>query len=184
MAGNSIRGAAELALQKWEAEERPAVGEYTFHPPATTPLDPQSGRAGPNFTYGYVAQAVEVEVDLETGQVQLLQVISANDVGRAINPDQIVGQTEGAIVQGAGLRADGASAGAGRAHHQPFLSTYLIPTVLDVPQRVETVLLEISGSTSGPGGRAAWPRCPCCRWRRPSPLPSMTRRASMSTVCR
>ena len=142
MAGNSIRGAAALALRKWEDEERPAVASYTYRPPATTPLDPQNGRGRPNFAYGYVAQAVEVEVDLETGLVQLLQVISANDVGRAINPDQIVGQTEGAVVQAQGYALmENLQVRDGRILN-PFLSTYLIPTVLDVPQRVKTVLLE------------------------------------------
>ena len=151
MAGNSIRGAAELALRKWEDEERPAVASYTYRPPATTPLDPQDGRGQPNFAYGYVAQAVEVEVDLETGLVQLLQVISANDVGRAINPDQIVGQTEGAVVQAQGYALmENLQVRDGRILN-PFLSTYLIPTVLDVPQRVKTVLLEFP-DPHGPWG--------------------------------
>lgn len=151
MAGNAIRGAAALALRKWEDEERPAVANYVYRPPATTALDPANGRGRPNFSYGYVAQAVEVEVDLETGQVQLLQVISANDVGRAINPDQITGQTEGAIVQGQGYALmEHLQVKEGRILN-PFLSTYLIPTVLDVPQRVETVLLEIP-DPQGPWG--------------------------------
>ena len=42
MSGNAIRGAAEIALQKWQDEERPAVGEYMYHPPATTPFDPET----------------------------------------------------------------------------------------------------------------------------------------------
>ena len=68
MSGNAIRGAAEIALQKWQDEERPAIGEFMYHPPATTPFDPETGRAEPNFAYGYVAEAVEVEVDIETGR--------------------------------------------------------------------------------------------------------------------
>ncbi|MCE2489487.1 MAG: molybdopterin-dependent oxidoreductase [Anaerolineae bacterium] len=151
MAGNAIRGAAELALRKWEDEERPALAEYTYRPPKTTALDPQTGRGRPNFAYGYVAQAVEVEVDLETGLVQLLQVVSANDVGRAINPDQIVGQTEGAIVQAQGYALmENLQVQDGRILN-PFLSTYLIPTVLDVPQQVRTVLLE-TPDPQGPWG--------------------------------
>ena len=55
----------------------------------------------PNFAYGYVAQAVEVEVDTETGHVRILDVISADDVGKAINPQQVEGQIEGAVVQAA-----------------------------------------------------------------------------------
>ena len=65
-------------------------------------LDPETGYSKPNLAYGYVAQAVTVEVDTETGHVQVLNVVSANDVGKAINPQQIRGQIEGAVVQAAG----------------------------------------------------------------------------------
>ena len=142
MAGNSVRGAVEQALEKWQNGERPAVSTYQYRPPATTPYDPETGAAMPNFSYGYVAQAVEVEVDTETGFVRIVDVISANDVGKAINPQQIEGQTEGAVVQAAGyailenfIQQDGYV-------KTPHLSTYLIPTVLDVPDRVKTVILE------------------------------------------
>jgi CO/xanthine dehydrogenase Mo-binding subunit len=142
MGGNSIRGAAELALEKWQAEERPAVGVYKYRPPATTPYDPQTGKSEPNFAYGYVAQAVAVEVDIETGHVRILDVISADDVGRAVNPQQVQGQIEGAVVQAAGyailenfVQVDGFV----QTQH---LSTYLIPTVLDVPDNVRSVILE------------------------------------------
>jgi CO/xanthine dehydrogenase Mo-binding subunit len=142
MGGNSIRGACELALEKWKAEERPAVGVYKYRPPATTPYDPQTGKSEPNFAYGYVAQAVALEVDLETGHIQVLDVISADDVGRAVNPQQVQGQIEGAVVQAAGyallenfVQKDGFV----QTQH---LSTYLIPTVLDVPDVVRSVILE------------------------------------------
>ena len=102
MAGNSVRGAVDQALEKWRAEERPAVGIYQYRPPRTTPLDPQTGKSEPNFAYGYVAQAVVVDVDTETGHVYLREVISANDVGKAVNPQQVQGQIEGAVVQAAG----------------------------------------------------------------------------------
>ena len=107
MAGNSIKGAVEAALEKWRAEERPAIATYQYRPPRTTPLDPQTGKSEPNFAYGYVAQAVTVEVDTETGHVHILDVISADDVGRAINPQQVQGQIEGAVVQAAGYAISG-----------------------------------------------------------------------------
>lgn len=142
MAGNSIRGAAAQALEKWKNEERPAVATYQYLPPRTTPYDPETGKSEPNFSYGYVAEAVEVEVDVETGQLQVINVICADDVGKAVNPQQVQGQIEGAVVQAAGygilenfLQKDGLSL-------TKTLSTYLIPTVLDVPTRVESVILE------------------------------------------
>jgi len=142
MAGNSIKGAAELALEKWQAEERPAIATFEYHPPATTPYDPQTGKSEPNFAYGYVAQVAVVEVDLETGLLRLVDVVSANDVGTAINPQQVEGQIEGAVVMAAGyamlenfVQKDGLV----QTQH---LSTYLIPTVLDVPEQVQSVILE------------------------------------------
>ncbi|UCF62147.1 MAG: xanthine dehydrogenase family protein molybdopterin-binding subunit [Anaerolineaceae bacterium] len=142
MAGNAIRGAAKDALEKWKQEERPAVSSYQYRPPATTPYDPQTGKSEPNFAYGYVAEAASVEVDVETGQVRLLEIICVDDVGKAINPQLVQGQIEGAVVQAAGYtlledfqQEDGYVQTA-------LLSTYLIPTVLDIPDRVESVILE------------------------------------------
>lgn len=142
MAGNAIKGACEAALEKWRAEERPVIVKYKYRPPATTPFDPETGKCEPNFAYGYVAQAVEVEIDTETGHVRLLRVISADDVGKAVNPLQVQGQIEGAVVQAAGyailenfIQKDGYV----QTQH---LSTYLIPSVLDVPDQVDSLILE------------------------------------------
>jgi CO/xanthine dehydrogenase Mo-binding subunit len=151
MAGNAIRGAAAEALLKWQDEDRPAIAEFKYVPPATTAFDPETGEADPNFAYGYVAEAVAVEVDTETGHVHLVDVICADDVGKAINPQQIEGQVEGAVVQAAGytilenfIQTDGYV-------HTPYLSNYLIPTVLDVPERVQSIILEY-GDDVGPWG--------------------------------
>ena len=103
MAGNAIRGAAKAALDKWRSEERPAVATFMYHPPQTTSFDLETGKSEPNFAYGYVAQMAEVTVDTETGFISVNHVVCADDVGKAINPDQIVGQIEGAIVQAHGL---------------------------------------------------------------------------------
>ena len=142
MSGNAIRGAAEIALRKWQDEERPAIGEFMYHPPPTTAFDPDTGHAEPNFAYGYVAEAVEVEVDIETGQVQLLEVVCANDVGKVINPQQLQGQIEGAIVQAQGYSLMEYLVSRDGKILNPYLSTYLIPTSLDVPPRVKSVVLE------------------------------------------
>ncbi|MES0361279.1 MAG: xanthine dehydrogenase family protein molybdopterin-binding subunit [Anaerolineales bacterium] len=142
MIGNSIQGAAELALERWRAEERPAIGRFRYLPPKTEPYDPETGFCEPNFAYGYVAQAVIVEVDTETGHVRILEVISADDVGKAINPQQIVGQIEGAVVQAAGYTVLEDFSHKDGYVQTPHLSTYLIPTVLDIPDRVHSLILE------------------------------------------
>ena len=143
MSGNAIRGAARRALAAWQAKDRPAVGEYVYRPPRTTPYHPDTGACDPNFAYGYVAQAAEVEVDLETGQVRLVRVISVNDVGKTINPQQVEGQIEGAIVQAQGYALmENLILEKGQIQTS-HLSTYLIPTALDAPEEIRSVILEI-----------------------------------------
>lgn len=142
MAGNAIRGAAAQALENWKNEERPAKATFQYRPPPTTPYDPMTGKSEPNFSYGYVAQAVEVEVDIETGHIHILRVVSANDVGHAINPQLVQGQIEGAVVQAQGYAIMENLISIDGKIRNPYLSTYLIPTVLDVPPEVKSVVLE------------------------------------------
>jgi len=151
MSGNAIRGAAEKALERWAAEERPAVGEYKYLAPATTPFEKETGYSTPNFSYAYAAQAVEVEVDSETGHIRVLRVVAADDLGKAINPDLVVGQIEGAIVQAQGYAIlEDFKTEDGRILTDQ-LSTYLIPTIWDIPEKIETVILEIP-DPNGPWG--------------------------------
>ncbi len=151
MAGNAIKGAAETALKKWKAEERPAVGEFKYLAPLTTNFEPETGYSTPNFAYAFVAQAIEVEVDTETGHVHVVRVVSANDVGQAINPALLQGQVEGAVVQAQGYAIlEDYKTKEGHVLTDQ-LSTYLIPTILDIPEKVETVLIEVPDS-NGPWG--------------------------------
>ncbi len=142
MQGNAIKGAAEKALEAWRAEERPARATYQYRPPRTTMYDPLTGKSEPNFAYGYVAQAAEVEVDIETGHIHVIRIVSANDVGRAINPQLVQGQIEGAVVQAVGYAIMENLISVEGKIRNPFLSSYLIPTVLDVPLEVKSVILE------------------------------------------
>lgn len=143
MSGNSIRGAAEKALEAWRNEDRPAKGHVRFIPPLTTPYDDETGVSLPNFSYGYVAQVVEVTVDIETGHIRVDRVVTANDVGKIVNRTLVEGQIEGAVVQAHGYAL--------MEHLQlrdghivnPYLSQYLIPGIKDVPQRVDHEILEI-----------------------------------------
>jgi CO/xanthine dehydrogenase Mo-binding subunit len=137
-----VRGAAAAALVAWKNEERPAKATFQYRPPKTTPYDPMTGKSEPNFAYGYVAQAVEVEVDIETGLIRVVRVVSANDVGHAVNPQQVQGQIEGAVVQALGYAIMEHLISREGKIVNPFLSSYLIPTVLDIPVEVRSVILE------------------------------------------
>jgi CO/xanthine dehydrogenase Mo-binding subunit len=142
MAGNSILGAAKEALDKWNNEERPAIATYQYRPPRTTPLDPQTGKSEPNFAYGYVAEAVEVEVDTDTGKVVIKDVVCVDDVGKAVNPQVVEGQIQGAIVQAGGYSLmENFIQKEGNVLTRT-LSTYLIPTVKDIPEKVRSYIVE------------------------------------------
>ena len=151
MSANAVKGAAEKALTAWQNEERPAVSENVYLAPKTTQLDHDTGYGRPNFAYGYTAQAVQVAVDTETGQVRVERFICADDVGKAINPQQVVGQIEGAVVQALGysLLEDWKTSN-GRVLTDKF-STYLIPTVLDLPDQLESIIVEVP-DPNGPWG--------------------------------
>jgi CO/xanthine dehydrogenase Mo-binding subunit len=151
MAGNSVYGAAREALKKWEDEDRPAVATYQYLAPKTTDFDPDTGASTPNFAYGYVAQAVDLEVDTETGQIIVHKIYSTHDVGKAINPDQLIGQIEGGVVQALGYVLLENFIQDGGYVMTDKLSTYLIPTVYDVPEILEPVILE-NPDPNGPQG--------------------------------
>jgi CO/xanthine dehydrogenase Mo-binding subunit len=151
MSGNAIKGAVEQALQKWEKGERPAKATFIYWAPKTSPLDPEDGSCMPNFSYGYVAEQVDVEVNTQTGKVRLINVFCADDVGKAINPQQVKGQIEGAIVQAAGytllekfVQKDGFV-------KSDSLATYLIPTIMDIPQSTISIIVE-EADPIGPAG--------------------------------
>jgi CO/xanthine dehydrogenase Mo-binding subunit len=151
MSGNAIRGAAEKALHAWDQEERPAAATYEYNPPATTMYDPVTGECTPNFAYGYVAEAAVLDVDTETGHIHIRDLFCVDDVGKVLNQQQIVGQIEGCVVQAAGytllenlVQRDGQVL-------NPYFSTYLIPGILDIPDRVHSILLE-NPDPNGPWG--------------------------------
>ena len=141
MAGRAVHDAANAAREAWL---RGAAPEATirYRAPATTPLDLETGAGTPNYCYGYAAQAVEVEVDVATGVTRVLKIVSAHDVGRAINRQQVEGQIEGCLAQAVGyaltenfLMRDGRV-------RTPHFSSYLLPTTLDVPAEIYPVIVE------------------------------------------
>lgn len=151
MVGNAILGAAERANIAWNSGSRPAVGEYRFVPPATTRPNKDTGKCIPTFSYGYVAQSVELTVDIETGHIQIDRVVSTHDVGRVINPQQVIGQIEGAIVQAHGYTfTENFQCEQGKVLNTRF-STYLMPGIQDIPSQVKSVILEIPDNL-GPWG--------------------------------
>jgi CO/xanthine dehydrogenase Mo-binding subunit len=148
--GNAIKEGAEIALQKWADEERPVRLTHTYLPHKTTTPDPETGQCDPNVAYSYTTQAAEVEVDMETGEVKVERIICAIDVGKAINPQQVKGQIEGGLVQSLGYAVMENFVEQDGRVLTPSLSTYLVPTIVDIPPEIDTIVMEI------PDPRGPW----------------------------
>ena len=148
--GNAIKEGAEKALAMWAAGKRPVHLDYTYWPHQTTAPDPETGQCDPNVAYAYTAQAAEVVVDMEIGQVKIEKIYCAIDVGKAINPQQVIGQIQGGLVQSVGYAVmENFIEKEGQVLTRN-LSTYLIPTVLDIPEEMNIIVLEI------PDPRGPW----------------------------
>ena len=78
------------------------VIEEAFYDPPNQMLDPRTGRGNMSSTYIVGAQGAVVEVDLETGKVEILKMAAAHDVGQVLNQQTIKGQIYGALAQGIG----------------------------------------------------------------------------------
>lgn len=112
----------------------PVVGVGRHQEEGIVPLDPETGQS-PRGTshYKFGAQAAEIAVDPETGQVTVLRIVSAHDCGRAINPQQVEGQIEGAVAQGIGYALmEEMHFEDGRVLN-PTLMEYSVPMITDVP---------------------------------------------------
>jgi CO/xanthine dehydrogenase Mo-binding subunit len=149
MGGRAVKDAAELALRNLATDGVPSA-TVQFRPAPTTPFD-EEGRGTPHYAYGYVAQAVEVEVDVTTGEVAVLNVVSVNDVGRAINRQQVEAQIEGCVAQAIGYALTEDFRIKNGRILTPHFSNYLLPTALDVPAQIYSVIME-TPDPQGPFG--------------------------------
>ncbi len=154
MSGNAVKGACHEALAAWQKGERPAVVTHRYEAPRTFPADPETGASAlPHFSYGYATQIAEVDVNVETGEVELRRVYAAQDVGKALNPLLIEGQIEGGVVMAQGwalledfIMRDGYLKTKG-------LADYQIPTARDVPDEIVPVIVEVPDPLGPYGAR-------------------------------
>ncbi len=152
MAGSAVHDAAKEALRRYrESDDERVDATVQFRPNATTMLADDDGSGIPNYCYGYAAQAVEVEVNTLTGQVRVCRVVSVHDVGRAINMQQVEGQIEGCLAQAIGYALLEDLKTRDGIILTPHLSTYLLPTALDMPDEIVPVVMELA-EPQGPFG--------------------------------
>ena len=143
-------GIGEVANHAQAVMGQPALGSASFNPP-TVALDPETGQGKPFSTYVYATQIAEVDVDDETGEVEVLRIVAAHDCGTPINPMLVEGQVEGGISMGIGfaLQEEILFDGAGRQLN-PNLTNYIMPTSLDMPE-IEVDIVD-SFDPTGPFG--------------------------------
>jgi CO/xanthine dehydrogenase Mo-binding subunit len=121
-----------------------------FRAPFSDFLDPETGQGQAHPDYAYGAHAVEVSVDIETGEVRVLKSIGAHDVGQCVNRAAVEGQIEGGTQNGQGYALSEEMLYKEGRLVTPSLSEYLMPTAMDMP-KVECIILE-SRSGVGPFG--------------------------------
>jgi CO/xanthine dehydrogenase Mo-binding subunit len=140
----------EDLIARCAAEGLPLHNLAQFEAPFTEGIDLETGQGDvfPDFTFG--AQAVEVAVDTETGEITLLKTAACHDVGRAINPAAVSGQIQGGSVQGLGYALMEDFVVRDGVTQTPTLSEYMIPTSVDFPP-TRAIILE-SGTGVGPFG--------------------------------
>jgi CO/xanthine dehydrogenase Mo-binding subunit len=149
MTGGAVRAACQAVRQELDrrASERfggadPGLAELldtpteqtvTWRHRATHPLDPDTGQGQAHVQYAFAAHRAVVDVDTELGLVKVVEIATAQDVGKAINPQAVEGQIHGGIAQGLGLAVMEEIQIADGVVRNPSFTDYLIPTILDMP---------------------------------------------------
>ncbi len=130
----------------------PVIGRGAFIPAGITGLDRETGQGdcpAPFWTYG--TQIADIEVDVKTGEITVLKVTAAYEIGKIINPAMAKGQVQGGIVQGLGSALyEHLVLREGKPLNNDFVD-YKIPTATDTPE-MDVILLETSPQADGPFG--------------------------------
>jgi CO/xanthine dehydrogenase Mo-binding subunit len=144
MVSGAVRDACRAALEERERRGGGEVDvERVYRHPRTTPLDPETGRITgerAHVAYACAAMRVVAEVDVELGLTRIVWIGTAQDVGKAVNPQAVTGQIEGGTAQGLGLALmEEIQTRDGLITNASF-TDYLIPTTLDMPPVVSELV--------------------------------------------
>ncbi|NGN66391.1 molybdopterin-dependent oxidoreductase [Streptomyces sp. A7024] len=153
MSGGAVQGACKAVREKLTAlgeglladllaEHGPVEAEYEYKHRRTHPIDAERGQGDAHIAFAFAAHRAVVEVDTELGLVKVVELATAQDVGKAMNPLAVAGQIEGGSAQGLGLAVmEELQVAEGRVRN-PSFTDYLIPTIADMPA-VPIDLLEL-----------------------------------------
>jgi xanthine dehydrogenase D subunit len=123
--------------------DRDFEASYEYHHRRTESIDPETGQGNAHIAFAYAAHRAVVDVDVELGLVRVVELRTAQDVGKAINPLAVTGQIEGGTAQGLGLALMEEIQIVDGKVKNPSFTDYLIPTMLDMPP-VVIELLELA----------------------------------------
>ena len=123
---------------------------YDYQSPETTPLGEPGDK---HFAYSFAAQAIEVEVDLKTGEVRVVKAVGATDVGRAINPLGLQGQVEGGLIMGIGHALTEEFIVEDGQIFTDYLSRYRMPSIKHIPEDIRVIIVEDPTSDGPYGGK-------------------------------
>ena len=127
-----------------------ATGTYIAD--GLTNLDPETGQGSPALVWTFGAHAIEIEVDVETGSIEVLKVVSAFDVGQVINEKLIYGQICGGVMQGLGSAIlEGYKFSDDGRLMNPSFTDNKIPTMKDMPKELVAIYIE-NPQLNGPYG--------------------------------
>ncbi len=158
--GNAVYGACKAALEQreqillGETGEKTVSAKYLYRGRSrrpTTGYDPVTGQCNPHITYSYGTEIALVEVDLETGETEVLKMWAAHDAGKVVNPAMYFGQVAGGVHMGVGYGLTEEFIQENGLPRTRRLSEYFIPTVLDMPREFISMAVEVEDPT-GPFG--------------------------------
>jgi xanthine dehydrogenase D subunit len=133
-AGNVIADTGEVIAALPELlRDEPLEETVQWRHRPTSEIDPETGQGNAHVQYAFSAHRAVVDVDVELGLVRVVALDTAQDVGKAINPQAVLGQIQGGSAQGMGLALMEELVVTGGVIQNPSFTDYLIPTILDMP---------------------------------------------------
>jgi len=142
MSGGAVKAAAEDVKAQLDAGGIGRVVASVEHRHGPTgPLD-ENGQGEPHVTFTFACHRAVVDVDPELGLLRLVDLVTSQEVGKILNPVQLLGQLEGGAAQGAGLALMEEIVVEDGVIRNPSFTDYLIPTALDLPELRVAALIE------------------------------------------
>jgi CO/xanthine dehydrogenase Mo-binding subunit len=133
--GGAVQAACQAVRARMEMHglAEPIDETVTWRHRPTGSLDSATGQGNAHVQYAFAAHRAVVDVDVDLGLVKVVEIATAQDVGRAMNPQAVLGQIHGGIAQGLGLAVMEEIQILSGVVQNPSFTDYLLPTILDMP---------------------------------------------------